>query len=52
MKSIFKAQSAIGTFKYINTAEAGELRQKIEKFVLHNPISQASWEDYCELRSI
>ena len=52
MKHIFKAQSVIGTFKYVNTAEAGELRRKVEQFVVHNPISNSSWEDYCELRSL
>ena len=52
MLGIFKAQSNIGTFKFSKTAEAAQLRTKVEKFVVHNPVSNASWENYCELRSL
>jgi len=49
---IFKAQSKIGVFQWENSAEAGELRQKVEKFVAKNPISNQAWHNYAELRAL
>ena len=48
----FKAQSNIGVFKWENSAEAGILRSKVEKFVAKNPISNQAWHNYAELRTI
>ena len=49
---VFKAETAIGKFKFAGTAEAAHLRTRVEKFVVHNPITDSSWNDYCELRSL
>jgi hypothetical protein len=48
----FKSQSKVGTFKWENSAEAGVLRNKVEKFVAKNPISNQAWHNYAELRAL
>ena len=48
----FKAQSQVGTFKFKNSLEGLHLRNKVEKFVAHNPISNTSWDAYCEYRAV
>ena len=48
----FKAQSKVGVFKWENSAEAGVLRNKVEKFVAKNPISNQAWHNYAELRAL
>lgn len=48
----FKTQSKIGAFKWENSAEAGALRNKVEKFVAKNPINNQAWHNYAELRAL
>jgi len=48
----FKSQSKVGIFKWENSAEAGVLRNKVEKFVAKNPISNQAWHNYAELRAL
>lgn len=47
----FKAQSKVGFFQWENSAYAGELRRKTEKFAARN-ISNQSWHNYAELRAL
>jgi hypothetical protein len=47
----FKAQSKVGVFQWENSAYAGELRRKVEKFAARN-ISNQAWSNYAELRAL
>lgn len=48
---IFKAQSQVGTFKFMKSDEGAQLRRKVEKMT-HSKISDVSWQSYCELRAL